>query len=177
MLEDILKKWDGYEVSALEVYSDVFHLGEGLIQKESDETRNMKANPLAYWSNKTEKQGHYRILFEDTFPEILKELQEADFCIVNGLSYFGRRNRQANASKMFALIFDLDGVSDSNLNNFMSGAVRAGAYPVPNYVILSGHGVHLYYVFEDPVPLYPNIKIQLKELNRKDVESADEYRR
>ena len=32
----------------------------------------------------------------------------------------------------------------------------------PNYVILSGHGVHLYYLFEEPIPLYPNIKIQLK---------------
>ena len=164
MLEEILKNWDCAEVSALDVYTDIFHLGEGMIQKENQEDHNMKANPLAYWKNWKDEKGHYRILFEDTFQETLKELQEADFCIVNGVSYFGRKNLQANASKMYALIFDLDGVNDKTLNAFMSGAIRAGAYPIPNYIALSGHGIHLYYVFEDPVSLYPNIKIQLKQL-------------
>lgn len=164
MLEDVLKEWGSEEVSAMDVYSDIFHLGEGWIQKENGESRNMKANPIAYWKNNDEEQGHFRILFEDTFSETLKELQKADFCIVNGLSYFGRRNLQANASKMYALIFDLDGVTDRNLNAFLSGAIRAKAYPVPNYIALSGHGVHLYYLFEEPVSLYPNLKIQLKEL-------------
>lgn len=64
---------------------------------------------------------------------------------------------------MFAMIFDLDGVTDKTLNAFLNGAYEVDAYPVPNYVILSGHGVHLYYLFEDPIPLYPNIKLQLKE--------------
>lgn len=41
---------------------------------------------------------------------------------------------------------------------------RGNAYPVPNYVVMSGHNIHLYYVFEYAIPLYPNIKMQLKEL-------------
>lgn len=164
MLEDVLQEWKAEEVTALEVYSDIFRLGEGLIQKEGQESRDYKANPLAYWKNRDEKEGHYRILFEDTFSETLKELQQADFCIVNGISYFGRKNLQAHASKMYAMIFDLDGVGDRELNNFLSGAIKAKAYPVPNYIALSGHGIHLYYVFENPVPLFPNLKVQLKEL-------------
>ena len=56
------------------------------------------------------------------------------------------------------MIFDLDGVTDKTLNNFLHGAFAADAYPIPNYLILSGHGVHLYYIFEDPVPLFPYIK-------------------
>lgn len=164
MLEEVLTIWKAAEVSAEEVYSRIFAIGSGRIQKNEEESRNRKANPLGYYKNRNMKKGHYRIFFEDTFAETLHELQEADFAIVNGITYFGRKNLQAAASQMHALIFDLDGVTNRTLNNFLSGAIVADAYPVPNYIALSGHGVHLYYLFETPVPLYPNIKIQLKAL-------------
>lgn len=165
MLEDILKQWGGYEVSAMEVYTDMFRLGEGYIQKDGEPKGKFKANPVAYYTNDSKGKGRYRIMFEDTFEEVLKELQNAkDFAILNGISYFGRRNVQTHASKMYAMIFDIDGVTDSSLNAFFSGAMNAKVYPVPNYIALSGHGVHLYYIFEEPVDLYPYTKIQLKEL-------------
>lgn len=164
MLHDVLEKWGAHEVSAMEVYSDIFQLGSGQIQKADTEVRNVKSNPIAYWKNKKAQKGHYRIMFDDTFEETLRELQEADFAIINGLSYFGRKNLQAAANKMYCMIFDLDGVTETTLNNFLSGAIRAEAYPVPNYIALSGHGLHLYYLLEEPLSLYPNIKIQLKNL-------------
>lgn len=164
MLEDILKDWGAEEVSAMTVYSDIFQLGSGQIQKADSEVRNIKANPIGYWKNKTAQKGHYRIMFDDTFEETLTELQEADFAIINGLSYFGRKNLQAAANKMYCMIFDIDGVTERTLNAFLSGAIRAEAYPTPNFIALSGHGIHLYYVFEEPLSLYPNIKIQLKNL-------------
>ena len=174
VFEDVLRKWAAYEVTPMEVYTDIFKLGEGYIQKNGEPAGEYKANPLGYYSNESEwkvdedgkviKKGHFRIMFEDDFEKTLSELQEADFAILNGITYFGRRNIQSHASKMYAMIFDLDGVTDSNLNNFLSGALAAEAYPVPNYIALSGHGVHLYYVFEEPVSLFPYIKLQLKEL-------------
>lgn len=164
MLEAIIEKWGGHEVDAMQVYTEIFGLGEGLIQKNGEPTGEFKANPLGYWKNAEEKKGHRRIFFEDTFEDTLKELQEADFSIVNGLAYFGRKNIAQNASKMYAMIFDLDGITKITLDNFLSGAFVSRAYPVPNYVVLSGHNVHLYYRFEEPISLYPNIKLQLKEL-------------
>lgn len=165
MLEDILKKYNGVEVSAMEVYSDIFHLGVNEIQREGEEKGEYKSNPLGYWKNNDESKGHYRILFDDTFEETLRELQQADFSIMNGISYFGRKNVQEHASKMFAMIFDLDGVTEETLGNFLYSCFSDFTiYPLPNYIILSGHGIHLYYAFEYPVPLYPNIKLQLKEL-------------
>lgn len=163
MLENVLKKWGGVEVSPLDVYRDMYHLGEHEIQ-QSGEAGAYRANPIAYYKNRNESHGHFRIMLEDTFEDTLGELQEADFAILNGVTYFGRRNCQEHASKMYAMIFDIDGMSDKYLTAFMSGAIAADAYPVPNYVILSGHGIHLYYIFEYPVALFPNIKIQLKEL-------------
>lgn len=162
MLQDVLARWECKEVDALHVYSTIFRLGDGYIQR-SGELRTMQGNPLVYMKNRDYVKGKYRVLLEDTFEETLRESQEADFAIVNGISYFGRKNLQAAAHKMYAMIFDLDGQTDQTLNDFMSGAV-GGVYPLPNYVALSGHGVHLYYLFDEPIPLYPNIKIQLKEL-------------
>lgn len=166
MLQDIIKGYNGVEVPALEVYKDIFRIGEGYIQKFNDDSHNMKANPLGYYRNKGDSKGHYRVFFEDTFEETLQELQQSDFAIINGISYFGRRNTQEHASKMYCMIFDLDGVTDSTLKNFLHGAYTKDytIYPIPNYIITSGHGVHLYYLFEEPVPLFPNIKLQLKNL-------------
>lgn len=163
MLEDVIKGWGGHEVTAMDVYRDMYHFGEGFLQKENEPKGNFRANPIAYLRNEGAERGKYLVMFEDTFEELLKECQEADFCIMNGLSYFGRKNVQEHASKMFAMIFDLDGVTDKTLHAFLNGAHEVDAYPIPNYIILSGHGVHLYYLFEDPIPLFPNLKIQLKE--------------
>lgn len=35
---------------------------------------------------------------------------------------------------------------------------------MPTFLVLSGTGLHLYYVFQEPVDLFPNIKVQLKSL-------------
>lgn len=164
MLSDIVEQWNGILVSPMDVYRDMFKLGDGELQKKGEKPGQYKANPIAYFRNSAEERGHFRIMFEDTFEDTLAELQQADFSILNGITYFGRRNVQDHASKMYAMIFDLDGVTDYTLNNFFSGAFNAQVYPIPNYVVLSGHGVHLYYVFEDGISLFPNIKYQLKEL-------------
>ena len=91
MFDEIIKKWGGHEVSAMQVYTDLFGLGEGLIQRQDEEPGEFKSNPLGYWKNDGEQRGHRRILFDDTFEETLKEMQEADFSIMNGLTYFGKR--------------------------------------------------------------------------------------
>ena len=166
MLSDILRMYKAVPVSGYEVYRDIFRLGEHYIQRYNGESRNLKANPLVYYKQDNHRTGHYRILFEDEFADILAEIQQADFTLINGLSYFGRRNTIQNASKMYAIIFDLDGQTDETLTAFMSGATteKYKIYPCPNYIILSGHGIHLYYTFIEPISLYPYSKLQLKEL-------------
>ena len=163
-LKETILRWGGVEVNAMDVYGDIFNLGYNEIQRENEAPGEFKANPLGYFKYNDAHKGHYRIMFDDTFESSLKELQEADFAILNGITYFGRKNVQEHASTMRAMIFDLDGTDAEHLGNFFSGAFRGNAYPVPNYVVMSGHNIHLYYVFEYAIPLYPNIKLQLKEL-------------
>ncbi len=163
MLYDVLMQNGGCEVSAIELYSDLFQFDNEFIQKENDSSKDFKANPLGYGKDFDKVKGGYKILFSDTFESNLNFLQERDFAIINGITYFGRKNVQSHASKMFAMILDLDGVDEQGLKNFLFGAGN-GFYPIPNYFALSGHGVHLYYLFETPISLYPNIKTQLKDL-------------
>ena len=66
---------------------------------------------------------------------------------------------------MCAMIFDLDGQDDRTLTNLLYNC-RSDypIYPEPNYVALSGHNVHLYYVLDEPADLYPNTKSLLKDM-------------
>lgn len=165
MLVDVLARYGYLEVSAADVYSDIFKLGSGFIQASGEPSGQHKANPIILGSFKGSIRR--RILYEDTFEETLSEFQGADWAITNGLTYWGRRNTGAAQSKMFAMAFDLDGQTDSKLSSFLYGATGAGGfqlYPMPQYVVLSGSNVHLYYVFEEPVDLYPNVKTQLKDV-------------
>jgi hypothetical protein len=159
---DFFEAMECEPVQAIDLYTDMFRLGDGFIQRNG-EKGNLKANPIAYYRNDREPAGHFRIMFEDEFDEILLTLQEADFAILNGITYFGRRNEQAHASKMYSLIFDLDGITEQKLRNFFKQCA-GGVIPSPNYIVLSGHGLHLYYIFEQPLSLFPNIKLQVKEL-------------
>lgn len=165
MLSEVVEKWGGVPEEPMDLYTDLFRLGEGAIQREGEEPGRFKANPLIIGHSGGEGgRMHRKIMFEDTFAETLAEFQDMDWAFMSACTYFGRSNSAERQSKLYALVFDIDGVGDSNLNNFFSGALVGGAYPVPQHVVLSGHGVHLYYVLEEPLDLYPNIKTQVKEL-------------
>lgn len=163
-LESVLSSWGAKECSAMDVYGSVFHLGEGFIQRRDEPPGQHKANPIIIGHDG--KRMHRNILFEDTFQQTLREFQDYDWAFVSGCTYWGRENSARRQSKLCAFIFDLDGQAEdgSTLNNFLSGALTVDAYPVPNFITLSGNNVHLYYVLEEPVSLYPETKVQMKRL-------------
>ena len=74
-----------------------------------------------------------------------------------------------DAQRMYALIFDLDGVGDGELSTllrtrFGKPVEQIRSLPMPTYLVASGKGLHVYYLFEQPIDLYPSIKAQLKAL-------------
>ncbi len=165
-LEELLQDYGGFPVDAMTVYGDIFELGYGRIQCSGD-SRNLKANPiiLGEFDGRMQRQ----IMLEDTFEEQLQYFQTADWAILNGLTYWGRHNRGNSQAQMCAMIFDLDGITPTLFNNFLHAAYSGvfdgrGWYPIPNYVVMSGHNVHLYYVLEAPITLYPKAKYELKKL-------------
>lgn len=162
MLSDILSKWGAVIETPMQFYTDIFRLGSGLIQSEWEPPGVFKSNPLIL--GYSHGRVHRKIMFEDTFEATLVEFCGYDWAFLSGCSYFGRKNSADRQGRLFTLIFDIDGVTDSTLNNFLSGAIVGAAYPVPQHIVLSGHGIHLYYVFDDPIVLRPAVKTQMKNL-------------
>lgn len=173
-----------HEVTPMYAYRKIFQMHDvnerstQLIGAEV-ESRDFVGNPLGYCCNndddsndmttderkkRKKKHGHFRILFYDTFEQELTFLHLFDFAIISGLSYFGRRPVLKHASKLFAFIIDLDDQNETTLTNFLWAANQSDykVYPMPNFIVASGHGVHLYYVMEEPISLYPEAKARLR---------------
>ena len=111
-------------------------------------------------------QDRYRRVTVTDEHEQIQDLINHDFVILNGLSYFGNERTMRNATLMYAMIFDIDGLSDLNkLKNLISHVTgKERINPRPTYLVNSGHGVHLYYVFKEPIPLYNHLKEPLKRM-------------
>ena len=90
--------------------------------------------------------------------------QSENFCIISPISYAGRKRSNENARYMYAFCIEVDYIEPKNgLDElFYSWERKVLPIPKPTYIVCSGNGLHLYYVFERPVPLWKNIFEQLK---------------
>lgn len=94
-----------------------------------------------------------------------------DFCVMSPVSYAGKSQKQANARKLHAITIDLDGLycmgGCSSLASLFSQIDRIERIPRPTYIVSSGTGVHLYYVLDEPIRLFPNTIKNLAEYRRR----------
>ncbi len=121
-------------------------------------------------SNGKPKINRYSITDDlDIIDEVCKS---ENFCLCSPISYAGKQRSAEAARYLYAIAVDLDRlrrVDDrpQGLMNLWEGHVlKAKRLPMPTYIVSSGTGVHLYYVFEKPVPLFENIAKQLQNLKR-----------
>ena len=109
-----------------------------------------------------------RIMLNDTWEDDYMNYVECNHkTLCSGLAYRDKKNRLENAQQMNALVFDLDSVGENELENLllrMSKKPGLRTLPEPTFIVMSGTGLHIYYVFDRPVALYPNIKLQMKAL-------------
>ena len=77
--------------------------------------------------------------------------------MMSALSYAGKRRTNENARYLHALVIEVDEIRPkSGLHELLYSWQRTVAtMPKPTYIVCSGSGVHLYFVFERPVPLFP----------------------
>lgn len=114
-------------------------------------------NPIVFYQEVVDgqKKNRHRIILKED-DESLRFLSGRKFAIMSPITYVGRNNTQENARYLYALAFDLDGVS-MRCHHKMFDLVKRRMMPMPNLIVNSGHGYHLYYLLEDPVALYPVI--------------------
>lgn len=159
--------FSGYEnIDGYKFYKDIFPDCE-----ESGKMHIDYSHPNAIYLYNDEERGRLRrrIMLKDSWEDdYISFIESNTLTLCSGLMYRGRANKLENAQQMNALIFDIDGVGEEEFKIMEARwDVEPGAYrsiPRPTYTVMSGSGLHLYYVFKEPIDLYPNIKTQLKSM-------------
>lgn len=153
-------------VSGIDFYKYIFPNNENQGECNTDYS---KPNSIYLYCDETEK-FRQRIMLNDTWQADFMEYVECNkMTLCSGLTYRGKRNKLDNAQTMNALIFDLDGVGMIEIDILFRRIevphnTHYRTLPLPTFVVCSGQGLHLYYVLDKPIDLYPNIKLQLKAL-------------
>ena len=157
----------GYEeISGLDFYEELFPDNEKVGEQHTDYSH---PNAIYLYHDNEKGKLRRRIMLQDTWEDDFQTYIEGNtMTLCSGLVYRKRANKLQNAQRMNALVFDLDGVGENELRNielrWNVPADHLRSIPRPTYTVLSGSGVHFYYFFNEPIDLYPNIKIQLKSL-------------
>lgn len=158
------------EVSPLDFYRDIFPVGS--FEKKGvyvDGQYNGIAVSVGVGNQLTK-----RLTITDDLNGIRDLCNSNDFCLMSPISYAGKARTSVNARFLYALAIDLDGVETLENWDFLLEQFERGlewhyfiwGLPTPTYLVSSGTGLHLYYVFEHPVPLFKNVVKQLEVLKR-----------
>lgn len=159
------------QIDPIEFYEELFPNNE---TKQEALINIHYQQPNAVYLYKAGNDKQYRmIMYKDRWKDdFLDYIEGNELALCGGLAYRGNKNSLENAQKMNALIIDLDGVRIQEIENFLELSTwdpssKAYAVPRPTFIALSGSGLHLYYQFDKPIDLFPNIKLQLKQLKYK----------
>lgn len=149
------------EVTPKEFYDDIFPDEDLERPGHADDRR---ANMIITYSVKS-ANGKASFRNEVVFAgkEGLKHADRSVFALCGLCTFSGRRRTAKNAYKCYGFAFDLDGVGKEECETFLLG-VEIKKLPCPQYIVNSGHGLHLYYLFPQPVPLYPSVRDYLQRL-------------
>ena len=101
-----------------------------------------------------------RIVFDDL--AVIDEVKGAEFAVMSPVAYSGRNRTAANARWLYGIAIDLDGVEMPQLRDVFH-QMNHDIIPKCTYCINSGHGLHLYYLLEKPVPLYKHLQDKFRE--------------
>ena len=141
------------EVSPREFYEDIFNPEE--IERRGC-TEDRFSNPIIAMTDRVGDKKFIRneIVFRDM--DAIDKAKGNEFAVCSLCSFSGRRRTAKNAYKLHGICIDLDGVGKKEIATLHLG-VNLEKIPAPTYVVNSGNGVHVYYIFENPVPLYPKL--------------------
>lgn len=136
------------------------------------EVPDLKAEPLPSGEQPTKKIkiGKKHIITDDL--NTIAELElSPNFCIVAPISYAGRKRTSQNARFMYAMCIEVDSLRKTKKNPYQGlddliHQCQIGFLPKPTYLVTSGNGIHLYYVFEKPIPMFQNVAKSLEAYKR-----------
>lgn len=145
----------GVLTAPLDFYRDLFPVGSFERKGHREDNR-----PNGIFVNLHSDGSVERHTLTDELSELPLALN-SEFSIISPVSYYGNARSGKNARQLYAFTVDLDGVGMSELTNLMY-QFSTKLTVAPTYLVNSGTGLHLYYIFDEPVPLYPQMQNKLK---------------
>lgn len=139
------KEHEYEEVKPLDFYREIFPIGSFQEQGNMDDKRG---NGIVIFTDMQGKHKH-RLVFDDL--EELENWYGVEDVYVRCASFIGKRAKNENASLIYALVFDLDGQGLDELHMIMQFMRNGTNIPLATFTVLSGHGLHLYYVLDKPI--------------------------
>lgn len=145
------------EVKPKEFYRALFPAGS-LQRSIGDGKGNVIASQL-----RPKGEGKTRQWIVDDTLERLDKVVGDSFGLIPPISFFGKSHTKENAHQLFAMVIDIDYVGLQQLKNMLK-QFGNGVQLCPSFLVSSGKGVHLYYLFQEPIELYHNMEKTLAEL-------------
>lgn len=163
------------EVDYKTFYRNIFPIGS--LQNKGDFEQGKYNGIIVEVTNDKKKNGKTKVL-RHTLTDDLEKLNEVvsrdNFCLMSPITYAGKTRDTSMARELYALAFDVDGLISTEKNKcqgiselFWQIENTDNRIPKPTYVVSSGTGLHVYYVFENPLPLFKNVLEQLEVYKRK----------
>lgn len=161
------------EVAPIEFYRDIFNhdLQEKGVYEQG------RYNAIAVEVTKEKKEDGKNRIMRHTITDDLDKIDEMcsrdNFCLMSPISYVGKARNSDNARVLYAIAVDLDGViikadgRPQGLIDLFHQIENIKRIPLPTYIVSSGTGLHLYYVFEKPILLYHNVVEQLQKFKHR----------
>lgn len=141
----------GEQVSASTLYEDIFgdlEIEVPVVILDADQDKHIV--PMQLWDAIEKSAGRNDML-------------------VGGCTYFKNWISKKTARDIYTLIIDMDNVYAGLLEDALNDDwyTATGRYlPKPTYIVNSGTGLHLYFVFTEPIPNYKSTTEQLDKLYR-----------
>src|SRR5699024_9209690 len=117
MKKQLMSARYGNEINGYEFYKYIFPNNEKSGEQNTDFSR---PNAIYLFKNENERSDRKmirRIMLKDTWEDdYINNVEMSEKALCSGLAYVGRANKIQSATKMNAMIFDIDGVDLSLLD-------------------------------------------------------------
>lgn len=146
------------QVGPMEFYAELFPAGSlERAGSTSDHQGRGITLQLLPGDGKTSRTVRRAYVF-DGLAELPALMASDHTTVMAPMTYWGKARSLRNAHMMHAIAVDLDGprlYEDTGFKFNFFAQVHNGIQIPPTFTVLSGHGLHLYYLLEEPWPMYP----------------------
>ncbi|MBQ1969734.1 MAG: hypothetical protein II221_00880 [Paludibacteraceae bacterium] len=151
----------GPQVDPFSYYRDMFPAGSF----ESSDSDERRPNGLLTVLNDQELRGrsYNRLIFDDL--SIIAEYSDKLKVVIPPVAFSGKRRLSKYAYQIFGFVFDLDDVGVEQIGDLVY-QMQNDILPFATYLVNSGTGLHIVYLFDNPIPAMPQYYESLIRLKK-----------